>query len=72
MPARATVFRWLARNDKFRRSSAIARDCLAEDLCDEIREIANDSSEHIKHRRRRIKVRRRILAYLAPKKYRYR
>ena len=27
---------------------------------------------HIEHRRRRIKARRRILAYLAPKKYRYR
>ena len=27
MPARATVFRWLARNEEFRRSYAIAREC---------------------------------------------
>jgi hypothetical protein len=44
MPARATVFRWLARSEKFRRSYAIARDCLAEDLMDEMLEIADDSS----------------------------
>jgi hypothetical protein len=44
MPARATVFRWLARSEKFRRSYAIARECLAEDLMDEMLEIADDSS----------------------------
>ena len=44
MPARATVFRWLARNQEFRRSYAIARDCLAEDLMDAMLEIADDSS----------------------------
>jgi hypothetical protein len=88
MPARATVFRWLARNERFRRSYAIARDCLVEGLMDQMLEIADDSSrdyvektgadgkvtrvvdkEHIEERRRRIKAHRRILAYLAPKKY---
>jgi hypothetical protein len=32
MPARATVFRWLARNQEFRRSYALARQCYAEDF----------------------------------------
>ena len=44
MPARATVFRWLARHPEFRRSYAIARDCLTEYLWDEILKIADDSS----------------------------
>ena len=90
MPARATVFRWLASNEQFRRSYAIARAFLAQDLMGEILEIADDSSgdyveqpgavgeaswvfnrEHLEDCRRRIKARRRILAYLAPKKYRH-
>jgi hypothetical protein len=44
MPARATVFRWLASNQEFRRSYARARESLAEELLDEILEIADDSS----------------------------
>jgi len=72
MPARATVFRWLARNEEFRRRYALAYDCLAEDLFDEIREIAHDTREHIEHRRRRIKARKWTLTHLTPKKYHYR
>ncbi len=72
MPARATVFRWLARNEEFRRRYSLAYDCLAEDLFDEIREIAGDTSEPIEHRRLRIKARKWTLTHLAPKKYRYR
>ena len=41
---KATVFRWLARNQEFRRSNALARECQAEDLAYEILEIADDSS----------------------------
>jgi hypothetical protein len=44
MPAKATVFRWLACNQEFRRSYAFARECQAEDLAFEILEIADDSS----------------------------
>jgi hypothetical protein len=44
MPARATIFRWLARNEKFRRSYAFARECLVEGLMDEILEIVDDTS----------------------------
>ena len=32
MPAKATVFRWLASNEEFRQSYAFARACQAEDL----------------------------------------
>jgi hypothetical protein len=44
MPAKATVCRWLARNQEFRRSYAFARRCRAEEMMDEIMEIADDSS----------------------------
>jgi len=44
MPCRATVFRWLAGNEEFRRSYTLARERRAEDLLDEIMEIADDSS----------------------------
>jgi hypothetical protein len=44
MPARATVFRWLARNQEFRRSYALARQCHAEDFAFETLAIVNDSS----------------------------
>ena len=44
MPARATVFRWLASNQEFRRSYAHTRECWEEDMLDEILEIADDSS----------------------------
>jgi hypothetical protein len=74
MPARATVFRWLARNKEFRRWYAIARECQMEDLVDEILEIVDDSSgyvdrEHIAHSRLRLAARKMALARLAPKKY---
>ena len=44
MPARATVFRWLASNQEFRRSYALARQCQAEDFAFETLAIAADSS----------------------------
>jgi hypothetical protein len=44
MPARATVFHWLARNQEFRRSYALARQCHAEDFAFETLAIADDSS----------------------------
>ena len=72
MPARATVFRWLARNDEFRRRYALARACLAEDLMDEILEIVDDSSRDYVEKTGSIKARKWTLARLAPKKYRYR
>ena len=72
MPARATVFRWLDRNEEFRCRYALARECLIEDLFDELREIAADRSEPIERRRRRIKARKWTLTHLAAKNYRHR
>ncbi len=71
MPARATVFRWLARYPKFRRSYAIARDCQMEDLMDEMLEIADDSSRDYVEKIGAIKAPKWTLTHLAPKKYRH-
>ncbi len=71
MPARATVFRWLARYPKFRRSYAIARDCQMEDLMDEMLEIADDSSRDYVEKTGAIKARKWMLVHLMPKKYRH-
>ena len=43
MPARATIFRWLARNQEFRRSYALVRQCHAEDFAFETLAIVGDS-----------------------------
>ena len=45
VPAKATVFRWLDRNEEFRRLYALARELLTQDLADEILEIADDSTD---------------------------
>ena len=45
VPAKATVFRWLDRNEEFRRLYALARGLLTQDLADEILEIADDSTD---------------------------
>jgi hypothetical protein len=44
MPGRATVFRWIARHKEFRDWYALAREFQAQDLTDEILEIADDTS----------------------------
>jgi hypothetical protein len=44
MPARATVFRWIARHKEFRDRYISARDFQAEGLCEEMIEIARDTS----------------------------
>jgi hypothetical protein len=54
MPAKATVYGWLTRNQEFRRLYARARD-----LADEILEIADDSiDDWIEHRGKDGKTRR--------------
>jgi hypothetical protein len=58
MPAKAMVFRWLASNQEFRRSYALARECQAEDMMDEILKIA-DASSHDYMKKRHEKDRRR-------------
>jgi hypothetical protein len=44
MPNKATVFRWLGRHDEFRNRYAWAREAQADDILEEIKEIADDSS----------------------------
>ena len=68
MPAKATVFRWLASNEDFRRSYALARECQAEDFADAILEIADGCSD-IRHARRRIGVLKLAAGRMAPRKF---
>jgi len=44
MPDKATVFRWIGRHKAFRNQYALAREAQADDICDQILEIAHDSS----------------------------
>jgi hypothetical protein len=44
MPARSTIFGWLAEHEEFAKEYALARKIQIEDLMDEILEIADDSS----------------------------
>jgi len=62
MPARATIFRWLARHQEFRRSYTIARQCQIEHLMDEMLEIVDDSSRDYVEKTGAIKARRWMLA----------
>ena len=45
MPAKATVFCWLDRNEEFRRFYALAREVLTQDFADEMLEIADEMLE---------------------------
>jgi hypothetical protein len=66
MPAKATVFRWLASNQEFRRSYALARECQAEDFAYEILEIADGKvswvfdKEHVARQRLKIKALKKV------------
>ena len=68
MPAKATVCRWLARNQEFRRWYALARACQVEDFANEILEIVDDCSD-IRHARHRIGALRLAIARMTPRKY---
>jgi hypothetical protein len=69
MPARATLFRWLASNQEFRQLYALARQCQAEDPADEILQIADDSCRDYKKKTWRLneEVQRRSTAARAVK-----
>jgi hypothetical protein len=68
MPAKATVCRWLARNQEFRRWYALARAWQVEDFANEILEIVDDCSD-IRHARHRIGALRLAIARMTPRKY---
>ena len=63
MPAKATVCRWLARNQEFRRWYALARAWQVEDFANEILEIVDDCKRH------RIGALRLAIARMTPRKY---
>ena len=66
MPAKATVCRWLARNQEFRRWYALARAFQVQDFADEMLEIADHCSD-IRHARRRIGALRLAIARMTPR-----
>jgi len=68
MPGRATVFCWIARHKEFRDWYISARDFQAEGLCEEMFEIARDTSGD-NLARARLKALKRQAARMAPRKY---
>jgi hypothetical protein len=44
LPSRATIRRWIAENEEFRRAYALAKEGLVEDILEEINEIADDAT----------------------------
>ena len=68
MPAKATVCRWLARNQEFRRWYALARAFQLEDFANEMLEIADHCSD-IGHARQRIGALKLAVARMTPRKY---
>lgn len=83
MPARSTVFEWLATNAEFQRAYILAKQLLAETFADEIVEISDDTSkdwietedgkvldhEHVQRSRLRVDSRKWLASKLAPKRY---
>jgi hypothetical protein len=68
MPAKATVCRWLAHNQEFRRWYALARALQFQDFADEMLEIADHCSD-IRHARHWIGTLRLAITRMTPKKY---
>src|ERR1700730_11290597 len=71
MPAKATVCRWLARNQEFRRWYALARAFQGQDFAHEMLEIADHCSD-IRHARHRIGALKLAIARMTPRKSRNR
>lgn len=83
LPDRSTVLRWIASDAELQRVYALAVEVRAEELFDEILEIADDASadwtvkdgkpvhdaENVRRAALRIDARRWTLARMAPKKY---
>jgi hypothetical protein len=84
MPDKATVFRWLAADEKFRDQYARAREAQADAMLEEILDIADDGTsdtykddegnvrtdqEVIARSRLRVDTRKWAMSKMAPKKY---
>lgn len=72
MPAKATVFRWLAQHEEFRDQYAKATDTRADAIFEEMLDIADSVAEEaaaVGKARLRIDTRKWALARMNPKKY---
>ncbi|PXW18996.1 ubiquitin carboxyl-hydrolase [Pantoea sp. JKS000250] len=72
MPAKATVFRWLAQHQEFRDQYAKATETRADAIFEEMFDIADDATEEsaaVAKARLRIDTRKWALARMNPKKY---
>lgn len=71
MPNKATVLRWLGREEHsaFRDQYARAREAQADALFDEMLEIADDSAEDVQRSRLKFDARKWMASKLQPKKY---
>lgn len=84
MPDKATVFRWMAANDEFRDQYTYAREAQADEMADQIIEIADDGlndtyldeegnkrtdQDVIARSRLRVDARKWLASKMAPKKY---
>lgn len=77
MPDKATVFRWLAKDETFRDQYARAREMQTDALLEEIFEIADQydaasdavNPDHINRAKLRIDTRKWAMGKMAPKKY---
>jgi len=68
MPSRATVCRWLARHQEFRRLHALARACQLQAFANEMLEIADHCSD-LRYARHRIGALKLAIARMTPRKY---
>lgn len=70
MPARSTIYLWLAENPSFSDQYARAREIQADHIFDEMFDIADrDDAEGVSRDRLRIDTRKWALARMMPKKY---
>lgn len=72
MPAKATIFRWMAEHEQFRDKYAKATDARADAIFEEIFDIADDvveDSAAIAKARLRVDTRKWALARMNPRKY---
>jgi hypothetical protein len=69
MPAKSTVFKWLATNSTFADQYARARETQADSLADDIVDIADDRKLEANDKRVRIDARKWLAGKLRPKVY---
>ena len=69
MPNASTVFRWIAVHPSFSKQYALAKECGAEKMADEIMAIADQDGADVQRDKLRVDTRKWLLSKLQPKKY---